>query len=125
MAPRTKATLRRAGSATVIEIEGDLDSQSEPVVKPAFEQALDTGARRVLLAFREEDAVTSAGIALLINLLSDTRERGVALRIAHPSEHYRRLIDVMGLTRHVEVHASAAAALEAWDSPEDGTEEPR
>ena len=46
------------------------------------------------------------------NFFATTQERGQVLRIAQPSQHFRRVFtDIIGLDEYVEIFPSEAAAL--------------
>ena len=86
----------------VLEVEGDLTSSSDTAVEEAFQEAVQDHSK-VVLSFRQRDFINSAGIAILIDLMSQSQHSDVALRIAHPSNHFRKIFAIVGLTQHVPV----------------------
>lgn len=100
------------GDVTVIRIEGNVSTDSEAPLKNAYEAICASGSQHLLLSFREGDYIDSAGIALVIHLAAEARERDQILRIAQPSRHFRRVFtDVIGLDEYVDIFASEEEAL--------------
>ena len=109
MESQTKVNVRPADQVAVLEIVGDLTSSSDTVMDEAYLEAIQ-GYKKLLLCFREQDFTNSAGIALLIDLVSQSQQKDVVLRIAHPSAHFRKIFDLVGLSQHVSVFATIEEA---------------
>ena len=112
MVQQTKAVVRLSDEVVVIDIEGDMTSASHAVIEQAYEEASGTGQKKILLTFREEDYINSAGIASIIKLVTESRKKEEVVRLATPSAHFRKLFGIVGLTQHVQVFSSAEEALE-------------
>ena len=59
---------------------------------------------------RQQDFITSAGFGILIDLMSQSRHSDATLRIAHPSDHFRKIFELVGLSQHVPVLGSVEEA---------------
>ena len=114
MEPQTRATVRTSGRVAVIDIEGDLTSSAQQAMKQAYQQASAMATKKILLAFREEDYLNSAAISIIIDLITESRKREEKVRIAHPSAHFRKIFELVGVNLHAEVFSSAEAALKAF-----------
>ena len=113
MESETKVNVRPVDQVAVLEIEGDLTSSSNTAIEGAYEEAVRTH-KKLVLSFREQDFINSAGIALVIDMLSlsQNADQGVvALRIAHPSDHFRKIFNLVGLGRYVPICTSVEEAL--------------
>jgi len=100
------------GDVTVIRVEGNVSTDAEEPIESAYADVCASEARHILLSFREEDYIDSAGIALIIHLAAEARDRDQVLRIAQPSKHFRRVFtDIIGLNEYVDIFASAEEAL--------------
>jgi anti-anti-sigma factor len=96
----------------VIHLSGYLSSESAGPLEAAFEQA---GAAQVLLlVFEEKCFINSAGFAVLFDLILPFKEQGKQVRVVHPSRHFRKVFDMVGLSQAVEVCETEAQALAAW-----------
>jgi anti-anti-sigma factor len=110
MAQQPRVALRQTGEVSVIEIAGDVTAFAGGPIKAAYQAAAQQG-KKVLLSFRAGDHINSAGIAILIDLVAESRNRGQGLRIAHPDAHFHKIFELVGLTGYVEVFASEAEGL--------------
>ena len=111
MDQQTKVSLRPQDAVALICIEGDLTSLSDDALDSAYREAIEKGHQKILLTFREEDHLNSAGIGMLITLVTESQKRDVAVRIAHPSAHFRTVFNIVGLTQYVEVRESVEEGL--------------
>ncbi len=100
------------GDVTVLRIEGDLSTDGEEPMDHAYEAVCASGAQHILLSFREKDYLDSAGIALIIHLVTEGRERGQILRIAQPNGHFRKVFtDIVGLNEYADIFSSEEEAM--------------
>lgn len=91
-----------AGDAAVLTLRGSVGARSEPGLLRAMEGARGLGKSRLVLHFEENASVSGAGLALLTQVLSDARERGEQVRISGLSENFRKVFDMVGISRLVE-----------------------
>ena len=100
------------GDVTVVRIQGNLSGNAEEPLEAAYEAICASEVHYILLSFREEDYIDSAGIALIIHWAAEARNRGQILRIAQPSKHFRRVFtDIIGLDEYVDIFSSEKDAL--------------
>ena len=100
------------GDVRVIRVEGNVSTDAEAPLGNAYEAICASGVQHIVLSFREGDYIDSAGIALIIHLAAEARERGQILRIAQPSRHFRRVFtDIIGLNEYVDIFGSEEEAL--------------
>ena len=103
----------RIGAAAVVRIGGDVTSASDAELTGAFGQALDGGARAVVLDFTAMDYMNSGGIGLLVTLLVRAQRAGARLLATGLSAHYREILSLTRLDEAIEIHDTEAAALAA------------
>lgn len=106
-----ETAVESVNDTAVIRIEGDLTAAGAETLEATFAAATSAGAARILVAFRDADHINSAGIGILIGLVMECRKRNLAMGLAHPSAHFRRIFDIVGLSRYVDVHVSVDEAL--------------
>lgn len=112
MASEPRATLRVVSRAAIIDLAGEVTTFAEDVIKTAYQQASAEGAKNIVLNFGDVDYINSAGIAIVILLLTKTREADQQLLVVGLTEHYTRVFHIMGLAQHVPLFGSEAEALE-------------
>ncbi|MFC1526911.1 STAS domain-containing protein [Candidatus Latescibacterota bacterium] len=97
-------TITEGGQAT-ISISGYISSDADEALASAFSEA--QSADRILISFAEGSFLNSVGIAVLLDLILPLKDQGKHLRIVHPSKHFRKVFDIVGLSRDVPVFESA------------------
>ncbi len=106
------AQVRQQGEVSIIQLIGYLSSEAADTVEGAFQQVRD--AEKVLLVFQEKDFITSAGLAVVFDCILPLQEQGRQVRIVQPSKHFRKVFDIVGLSKDVEVFESEEQALGGW-----------
>jgi anti-sigma B factor antagonist len=100
-------------TASVIRIDGDITSASEPALMDAYAQAAGSGTRTIVLDFGGLDYMNSGGIGLLVTLLVRVRRQGQRLLAVGLSDHYRQILALTRLDEAIGIHDTTAAALAA------------
>ena len=111
MAQELKATARQIGSITVLDLQGDVTMFAEAELTRAYHLAVDSGARDIVLDFAGTEYINSAGIAIIISLLTEARASGVSLVISGLSSHYQKIFRMVGLTQYADVFDTEEAAV--------------
>lgn len=99
------------GDVTLFDIRGDITSFSEPFVNDAYRSASDQGARKILLKVDKDTYINSGGIAILINLLTQSQKNNQVIGIAGVSSHYKKILSMVGITKFADIHDSVESAL--------------
>ena len=58
----------------------------------------------------EKCFINSTGLAILFELILPLKDQGKDVRIVHPSPHFRKVFDIVGLSGDVPVFESEDAA---------------
>ena len=106
----------------VVEVVGDVDDGSIGAVRAGVEEALEVGARTVVLDLTRVALLASAGMTLLLDPTEDLRGRGSALMIAGAGRTVRRPLALTGLDRVLVLHDDLPAAVAAAGRDEGGTD---
>ena len=104
------ASITRETDYTAIHISGYLSSDAE-ALEAAFAEAGDT---YLVLIFDEKCFINSAGLAVLFDLILPLQEQGKQVRIAEPAAHFRKVFDIVGLSKDVVVYEGEGAAVSGW-----------
>jgi YesN/AraC family two-component response regulator len=88
-----------------------LDDSSEPALWDNYEKALGRGVNKIIMHFDESCAVSGAGIAVLIQILSKSKERDQAVAITGLSENFKKIFDMVGITNLAEIFDSEKDAM--------------
>ena len=111
----TTTTIDRAqvGEVAILRIAGDVTSSSEAELTGGFGEALDDGARAVILDFGAMEYMNSGGIGLLVTLLVRAQRAGARLLAIGLSDHYRQILNLTRLDEAIEIQPDEATALAA------------
>ncbi len=112
MAQELKVTVRHSGAVTILDLHGDVTMFAESELTRAYHQAIDDGARALVLNFAGTDYINSAGIAIIISLLTEARTGAVTLVICGLSTHYQKIFRMVGLTQYAEVYDTEDLAVQ-------------
>lgn len=103
--------VRIKGSATIVDIEGDVTAGSEEPLMAAYAKAAD--ARAIVLNFGGLAYMNSGGIGLLVTLLVRANRRSQRLLAYGLSDHYRQIFELTRLDEAVGIHDTEQSALAA------------
>lgn len=106
--------IRTVGDATVLDLTGDLTAVTGQDLEDAYRKVSASHPGKILFHFREGHYINSGGIAFMIGIAAESRSGGQAIRISGLSDHFRKIFDMMGLTRYVEIFPSIEDALKGF-----------
>ena len=113
MANEVQATLRQAPPLTVIDFKGEVTTFAEAPMNNAYREASEGGATRILLNFAGVDYLNSAGIAVIIGILTEARKADQRILVTGLTPHYKKVFQMMGLAQYAPVYDTEDAAREA------------
>ena len=100
------------GDVTLFDIKGDVTAFSEPFLKEVYNNANDEGANKILLKFEEDAYINSGGIAVLIQLLAETKRNNQQIGITGLSDHFKKIFNMVGITKFAQIYNTREEALE-------------
>ena len=104
--------LETHGAVTIMDIQGDITAFSEPFLNEAYQKANNQGATKILLKIDEDTYINSGGIAVLIQILAQTKKNNQVIGITGISDHFKKIFHMVGITKFATIHNSVEAALE-------------
>lgn len=87
--------------AAVLRIQGGVTARSEALLDRAMARARELGKPFIVLSFAENASINGAGLSLLTQILQDGRERGERMCIQGLSENFRKVFEMVGISRLV------------------------
>lgn len=111
---------------TVVELDGEVDARTAPMLREAVIRLLDEEHRHFVLDMGFVTFLDSRGLGAIAALTKRIREREGSLRIASPSGRILRIFDLSGMRESYEMHPSAeqatrsapsAGSLARWPHP--------
>ena len=105
--------LEKQGEAMVLDIRGDITSFSEPFLNTAYQEATEQDARRLIIKIERDAYINSGGIALLIQIMAQIKKHCQTVVIVGISEHFKKIFNMVGITKFATIYDSVKAAVEA------------
>ena len=112
MKENTDIKLQVQEDITIMNIRGDITSYSETTFKEAYQQAIEQGARKIILKIEKHAYINSGGIALIIQTLYKMKENNQSAAIAGVSPHFKKIFKMVGITKFAGIFDNLAEAIE-------------
>ena len=116
MQNKNEITLEKQGSVVIFNIQGDITSFSEPFLNAAYAGANAQGARKILLNVQDGTYINSGGIAVLIQILAQTKKNNQQISITGLSDHFKKIFTMVGITKFADIHNTVERAVAAMSS---------
>lgn len=113
MSDEIQVSVRWEDTAAVIDLVGDVTTFAEEAINQAYQSASSEGAVNIIFNFRENDYINSAGIAILIGVVTEARKRDQKLLMTGLSTHFQKIFRMVGLTQYADLHPTLEEALAA------------
>ena len=106
--------VRRIGErVSVVDVAGEINSQSESVLMDAYAQASEGRTRAIVLNFGALQYMNSGGIGLLVTLLVRANRQKQRLLAYGLNDHYRQIFELTRLNEAIHIHDSEEEAVAA------------
>jgi anti-anti-sigma factor len=104
------------GDIILLDIRGDVTALSEPSLNSAYRRAKESSPKKIVLKFEEAAYINSGGIAVLIQVLAQTRRNNQKIGITGLSEHFKKVFTMVGITRFATIYPTQQDALSAMSA---------
>jgi anti-anti-sigma factor len=111
MNQETEINLKNQGDITIFDVQGDVTAFSEPFFNKAYKNANDQGTSKILLKFSENAYINSGGIAILIQLLAQTKRNNQQICITGLSNHFKKIFNMVGITKFAQIYNTVDEAI--------------
>jgi len=111
MSDEIQISVRWENDTAVIDLLGDVTTFAEDSINQAYQSASSDGAMNIIFNFRENDYINSAGIAILIGVVTEARKRDQKLLMTGLSAHFQKIFRMVGLTQYADLYPSVEEAL--------------
>lgn len=104
---------RTEQDVTIIDLKGDVTTFADAKITEAYRSATAAGARRIVLNFRRSDYINSAGIAILIRVVTEVNRAGQKLAMSGLNDHFQKIFRMVGLSQYADIYDDEAQAIAA------------
>ena len=116
-----EVTTRNERDVTVIDLKGDVTTFADAKISDAYRQATAAGAQKLVLNFRRSDYINSAGIAILIRIVTEVNRAGQKLAMSGLNDHFQKIFRMVGLSQYAAIYDEEEQALAALSSGQGST----
>ena len=109
------------GGYVVVELRGELDVTTVPMLRPALHALLDGTTPRIILDLAELTFIDSSAQTAIVIADRRARQLGVTFALAAPQRIVARVIAITGLDQHFPVYPTLAEAVADFQGPPAGS----
>ena len=113
MGDQNEIMVERQGPVTLFDIKGDVTINSDPHFKESYNNLDIADTNKILLKFYEDSYINSGGIAVLIQLLAQTKTNNQQIGITGLSDHFKKIFNMVGITKFAKIYDTAEQAIES------------
>jgi len=95
-----KINIHEDNELVTIEVLGDLTASAEKAVDDAYQKACGYTPRNILLKFDGKSRINSAGIATIINMVTESQGKDCDIFVTGLSKHFQKIFELVGLTKY-------------------------
>lgn len=99
-----QVTTSQMENVSVLNIRGNITSASEQALMEAYKKVSETGPAAILLHFDEASSINGAGIAVLIQMLTESKKKKYRAGITGISENFKDIFNMVGITRFAGIY---------------------
>jgi len=105
---------RSAGEVTIVQFEGNLDTNTAPDAHAHFDALADGGQVRIVVDFEKLNYISSAGLRILLATAKKLKGVGGQLRMFGLNDTVQEVFEISGFSTIFAVFATEAEALEGF-----------
>jgi anti-anti-sigma factor len=96
-----QVNLRLEEKLAVIDLAGDVTGLAEKKLLAAYDKAMAQRAKWIVFNFSGVSYINSAGMSVMIALLTRSQNQNVNLRAFGLSPHFQKIFDMVGLLKYI------------------------
>lgn len=99
-----KISSRSQDDVAVVTVGGEIDLYTAPQLRNELVEALEAGARRLVIDMSRAGFCDSTGISVLLSAMKRSRDRGGDLELVAPGTAVMKVLQVTGLDEVFVIH---------------------
>ncbi len=107
-------SIRHRDTVAIIDLVGDVTTFAEEKINSAYNQVTSEGAKHILLNFRQNDYINSAGIAILIGIVTEVNRNSQKLAVSGLSQHFQKIFRMVGLAQYADIYQDEDEAIKGF-----------
>jgi anti-sigma B factor antagonist len=100
-----QVNLRLEDKLAIVDLSGDVTSLAEKKLLAAYEKAVAQKIKWLIFNFSKVNYINSAGMSVMITILTRSQNQGINLRAFGLSLHFQKIFDMVGLLKYIPLFA--------------------
>ena len=100
----------RQNDILIFKIEGALDSKTAPLLEGKVAEAIATGARQMILDFKDLEYISSAGLRVILKTTKDIKRLEGKLVLCDLADYVKEVFEISGFDTCLPITASCEDA---------------
>ncbi len=110
-----RVTTRTRGDVTIVDLNGKITIGSGDIaLRNAVHQAIESGAKKVLINLHEVTTIDSSGVGELVSAYTTATNRGIRLKLVNLPDKVADILTVTQLITVFDVYDSEDEAITAF-----------
>ena len=105
-------SIKRVKNSLIVDVKGELDLKTADKFEEKIKEIISKGFRKVIFNFNEVEFIDSSGIGALLSIYKFLVKNDGVMVITNISPRIRRVLEVAGVLRIIDVYASQKEAVE-------------
>ena len=101
------------GSVAILGMQGDVTHECENNMLNAYDKISTAKVKHILFDFSQVDYINSAGMSVIIMLLTKSQEVDQQLHACGLSSHFQKIFGMVGLLKYIPHYETREEALKA------------
>lgn len=106
-----KIKTRDENDIKVVYLEGEMDTNTSPVVMSELDELRNSGVKKMLLNLEKLDFISSAGLRVLLATAQQLKTSGGDLRVCELNKEIKEVFDISGFSTLLMVFDNEAKAI--------------
>ncbi|OQY10444.1 MAG: hypothetical protein B6I28_01025 [Fusobacteriia bacterium 4572_132] len=98
-----------------IEIDGEVDVYTSIELKKALNEAIDKGAKKMLINLDKVTYMDSSGLGVLVAILKKIRKEQGNLKLLKLTENVKKIFEITRLTKFFEIFEEEEEAIKSFN----------
>jgi anti-sigma B factor antagonist len=109
----TSRTSPQHATASLVDLEGEIDVLTSPRLKSALAGIVDGGATTIVLNLDRVQYMDSTGLGVIVSAMKRIRDKDGTIVLTGLSPHLAKIFEITGLRKVFDVYPTEGDALKA------------
>lgn len=105
-------TLTMLRTLACFDIKEEMTVFSGPRLNDTYQQAIGQGADKIMFNFNGCTYISSAGVAIFIQIIVQAKRRNQSIGITGLPKHFEKIFRMLGIAKFAKIHDSLQCAME-------------